>query len=86
MVTFKMDSSKAMAELMLSNCFAEGPVLDRRTNLDFLVPRKCYGFSGTWKLEKSTGKEKLLKLQFNRMFYLGQLKACILQSYNFATG
>ena len=34
MVTFKMNASKAMAELMLSNCFEERPILDRRINLD----------------------------------------------------
>ena len=65
MVTFKMDASKAIAELMLSNCFEEGPVLDRRTHLDFLVPGKRSGFSGTWRDEKSIGKAKLLKLRFN---------------------
>ena len=62
MVTFKMDASKAMAELMLKNCFEEGLVLDRRTDLDFLVPRKWFGFSGIWRDKKSTCKAKLLKL------------------------
>ena len=62
MVTFKIDASKAMAKLMLSNCFGEGLVLDRRIDLDFFVLGKCCGFSGTWRVEKSTGIEKLLKL------------------------
>ena len=65
MVTFEMDASKAMAELMLSNCFEERPTLNCRTDLDFLVPGKWSGFSGTWRDEKSTGKAKLLKLRFN---------------------
>ena len=47
MVTFKMDASKAIAELMLSNCIEEGLVLDCRTDLDFLVPEKWSGFLGT---------------------------------------
>ena len=65
MVTFKIDASKAIAELMLSNCFEEGRVLDRPMDLDFLVPRKRFGFFGTWRDEKSIGKAKLLKLRFN---------------------
>ena len=65
MVTFEMDASKAMAELMLSNYFEERPTLDCRTNLDFLVLGKWSGFSGTWRDEKSTSKAKLLKLRFN---------------------
>ena len=65
MVTFKMDASKAIADLMLNNCFEEGPVLDRRTYLNFLVFGKWSGFSSTWRDEKSTDKAKLLKLQFN---------------------
>ena len=44
MVTFKMDASKAMAELMLSNCFEKGLVLDRQTDLNFLVPKKWSRF------------------------------------------
>ena len=67
MVTFEMDTSKAMAELMLSNCFEERPTLDCHTDLDFLVQGKWSGFSGTWRDEKSIGKAKLLKLQFNGM-------------------
>ena len=65
MVTFKLDASKAIAELMLRNYFEKRPVLDRCMHLDFLVLRKWSGFSGTWRDEKSIGKVKLLKLQFN---------------------
>ena len=70
MVTFKMDASKAIAELMLSNCFQKGPVLDRRTHLDFLVFGKWFGFSSTWRDEKSIGNAKLLKLRFNGTRFL----------------
>ena len=62
MVTFKMEACKVMAEFMLSDCFEEGPVLDHHTDLNFLVPGKCCGFSSTWRLEKSIGKVELLKL------------------------
>ena len=62
MVTFKMDASKTMTKLMLSNCFEEGPALDHCTDLDFLVLGKWTEFSGTWGDKKSTGKAKLLKL------------------------
>ena len=61
-VATKMDASKAMAELMLSNYFEERLALDHRTDLDFLVLGKWSGFSGIWRDEKSTGKVKLLKL------------------------
>ena len=47
MVTFKMDASKTIAQLVLSNYFEEGPVLDRHTHLDFLVLGKWFGFSGS---------------------------------------
>ena len=70
MVTFKMDASKAIAELMLSNYFKGEPVLDRQTHLDFSVPGKWSGFSGTWREEKFIGKAKLLKLRFNGTRFL----------------
>ena len=37
MVTLRMDAAIFCAEPMLSSCFDEGPLLDRQTNLDFLV-------------------------------------------------
>ena len=41
MVTLKVDACIAFAELMLSNCFEDGPLLEHRINLDFLVPGNC---------------------------------------------
>ena len=47
MMTFRVDAYITFAELMLSNCFEEGPLLERRIDLDFLVLGYCSGFSGT---------------------------------------
>ena len=37
MVTLRMEGCITLEELMLNNCFEKGQVLDRQTNLDFLV-------------------------------------------------
>ena len=67
MVTFKIDACIAFAELMLSNCLEDGPLLERRIDFDFLVPGYCYGFSGTWRVDKSKGNAELPKSRFGMM-------------------
>ena len=67
MVIFKIDASIAFAELILSNCFEDGSLLERRIDLNFLVPGYCCGFSGIWRMDKSRGDVELLKSRFGVM-------------------
>ena len=46
-MTFRIDVCISFAELMFSNCFEEGPLLDRHTDLHFRVLEYWSGFSGT---------------------------------------
>ena len=66
-MTFKIDACIAFAELMLSNCLEDGPLLERCINFDFLVSRYCCRFSGTWRVDKSKGNAELLKSRFGVM-------------------
>ena len=66
-MTFKIDAYIAFAKLMLSNCLEDGPLLERCIDFDFLVPGYCYGFLGTWKVDKSKGNAELVKSQFGVM-------------------
>ena len=49
MVTFRMNACITFAELMLNNCFKEGPLLDCYMDLNFLVLKYCSEFSSTLK-------------------------------------
>ena len=70
MVTFKIDAYIAFAELMLSNCVEDGPLLKRCINFNFLVPRYCCGFLSTWNVDKSRGDAELVKSRFGVMHSL----------------
>ena len=63
MVTLRIDSSMACVEPMLSNCFNEGPLVDCRTDMDFLIPRYCSKYCGICMPDRSSNGAALVKRQ-----------------------
>ena len=70
MVTLRMDASMACVEPIFRSYFDEGPLLDRQMDLDFLVPRYCFGCCGIWTPDKSRGSATLVKTQLGGIFSL----------------